>query len=227
MAYTLQQIFEALGKVENGGAMVADLQDVISKTRTEAANNRVARNKVLDMLGLRDGDNLDTSLQNLATTMAIVKQLGNPEELGTKMTALEKQLKDLTEKYTASEQKATEEHDKRIQTAIKSQLTAALAKGKAIQPDVFTQLLLANVKAKEDDSLVFKSGDKEISIAEGVEGWLKANPWAIKNDSHSGAGSGSGGNSGNDKKYSMEDIKGMSRDEINAHWDEISKGVKV
>lgn len=40
MAYTLQQIFEALGKVENGGAMVADLQDVISKTRTEAANNR-------------------------------------------------------------------------------------------------------------------------------------------------------------------------------------------
>ena len=227
MAYTLQQIFEALGKVENGGAMVADLQDVISKTRTEAANNRVARNKVLDMLGLRDGDNLDTSLQNLAATMAVIKQLGSPEELGTKMTALEKQLKDLTEKYTASEKKVTEEHDKRIQTAIKSQLAAALAKGKAIQPDVFTQLLLANVKAKEDDSLVYKVGDKETSIAEGVEGWLKDNPWAIKNDSHSGAGSGSGSNGGNDKKYSMEDIKGMSRDEINAHWDEISKGVKV
>ena len=227
MAYTLQQIFEALGKVENGGAMVADLQDVISKTRTEAANNRVARNKVLDMLGLRDGDNLDTSLQNLAATMAVIKQLGSPEELGTKMTALEKQLKDLTEKYTASEKKVTEEHDKRIQTAIKSQLAAALAKGKAIQPDVFTQLLLANVKAKEDDSLVYKVGDKETSIAEGVEGWLKDNPWAIKNDSHSGAGSGSGSNGGNDKKYSMEDSKGMSRDEINAHWDEISKGVKV
>ena len=93
MAYTLQQIFEALGKVENGGAMVADLQDVISETRTEAANNRVARNKVLDMLGLRDGDNLDTSLQNLAATMAVIKQLGNPEELGTKMTTLGKQLK--------------------------------------------------------------------------------------------------------------------------------------
>ncbi len=227
MAYTLQQIFEALGKIENGGAMVADLQDVISKTRTEAANNRVARNKVLDMLGLRDGDNLDTSLQNLAATMAIVKQLGSPEELGTKMTSLEKQLKDLTEKYTASEKKATEEHDKRIQTAIKSQLAAALAKGKAIQPDVFTQLLLGNVKAKEDDSLVYKAGDKEISIAEGVESWLKDNPWAIKNDSHSGAGSGSGGKSGNDKQYSMDDIKGMSRDEINAHWDEISKGVKA
>lgn len=38
MAYTLQQIFEALGKVENGGSMVADLQTEISKVRSEAAN---------------------------------------------------------------------------------------------------------------------------------------------------------------------------------------------
>lgn len=36
MAYTLQQIFEALGKVENGGSMVADLQTEISKVRSEA-----------------------------------------------------------------------------------------------------------------------------------------------------------------------------------------------
>lgn len=47
MAYTLKEIFEALGKIENGGAMVADLQDAISQVRQEAASNRVARNKVL------------------------------------------------------------------------------------------------------------------------------------------------------------------------------------
>ena len=45
MAYTLQQIFEALGKVENGGSMVADLQTEISKVRSEAANNRISRKK--------------------------------------------------------------------------------------------------------------------------------------------------------------------------------------
>ncbi len=27
MAYSLQQIYEALGKIDNGGAMVADLQE--------------------------------------------------------------------------------------------------------------------------------------------------------------------------------------------------------
>ena len=37
MAYTLEQILAALGKVENGGIMVADLQSLISSTRNEAA----------------------------------------------------------------------------------------------------------------------------------------------------------------------------------------------
>ena len=57
MAYSLEQIYAALGKVENGGAMVADLQDAISKTRNEAATSRLDRNKVLDALGLRNTEN--------------------------------------------------------------------------------------------------------------------------------------------------------------------------
>ena len=39
--YTLDQIFAALGGVENGGAMVADLQALITGARNEAAANRV------------------------------------------------------------------------------------------------------------------------------------------------------------------------------------------
>ena len=38
--YTLDQIFAALGGVENGGAMVADLQAIITGARNEAAANR-------------------------------------------------------------------------------------------------------------------------------------------------------------------------------------------
>lgn len=54
--YTLEQIFEALGKAENGGAMAADLQNLITGVRNEAAANRVEKNKVLDALGLRSSD---------------------------------------------------------------------------------------------------------------------------------------------------------------------------
>lgn len=226
MAYTLQQIFEALGKVENGGSMVADLQNEISKVRSEAANNRISRNKVLDALGLRDGDNVDDSIKNLATTLSVLQQLGgDPQKMGTQMETLQKQVKDLTDKYTASEKKAAEEKAKRIQSAMKSQVMAALTDGKAVKPDVFAQVLLGNISAKDDGSLVYKDGDKELSITDGVKGWLSANPWAVKNDSHSGSGSfGGSGSSG--KTYTMDDLKDMSRAEINEHWADISKGVK-
>ena len=63
MAYTLEQIFEALGKGDNGGAMVADLQSIISTARNEAAAYRVDRNKVLDALGIRESKNPEESFR--------------------------------------------------------------------------------------------------------------------------------------------------------------------
>ena len=67
MAYTLEQIFEALGKADNGGAMVADLQSIISTARNEAAAYRVDRNKVLDALGIRESKDPEKSLLNMRT----------------------------------------------------------------------------------------------------------------------------------------------------------------
>lgn len=226
MAYTLKEIFEALGKIENGGAMVADLQDAISQVRQEAASNRVARNKVLDALGLRDGDNVDEAIKKITDTLTTVRQVGNPLDIGSQMQSLQQQIKELTDKYTASEKKAAAEREKRIQTSITSQLTKALADGKAIKPDMLTNLLIQNVQAKDDDSLVYKDGDKEVSIADGVKSWLAANEWAVRNDSSGGAGSGAPGNGGTVKRYTNEELSKMSRDEINAHWEEISKGAK-
>lgn len=226
MAYTLDQIYEALGKIENGGTMVADLQDVIRGTREEAAKSRIEKNKVLDALNLRNGGDPDANLNNIVATLTALQAAGgDPSKLGTQVDALQKQVKELTDKYTASEKLAAEEKAKRIQSAMKSQITAALTDGKAVKPDVFAQVLLGNVSAKDDGSLVYKDGDKELSVADGVKGWLEANPWAVKNDSHPGSGMSGGGS--HEGAYSMNELKNMSRDEINAHWGEISKeGVK-
>lgn len=224
MAYTLEQIYEALGKIENGGTMVADLQDVIRSTRDEAAKSRIEKNKILDALNLRSGGDPDGNLQNIVATLTALQAAGgDPSKLGTQVDDLRKQVKELTEKYTASEKLAAEEKEKRIQTAMKSQVLAALTDGKAVKPDVFTQVLLGNISAKDDGSLIYKDGDKEMTIADGVAGWLKANPWAVKADVQTGAGGG--GSKQPEKKYSFDDLKNMSRDEINEHWDEISKGV--
>lgn len=223
MAYTLEQIFDALSKVENGGTMVADLQDVLRNTREEAAKNRIEKNKILDQLNLRSNGDPDGNLKNLVATLTALQNAGgDPSKLGAQMSDLQKQFAELKGKYDASEKKAKEEHDKRVQTAISSQLMSALAAGKAINPAEMSKMLSGNIFVGDDDKIIYRDGDKELSVDDGVAGWLKANPWAVKADVQTGAGGGSNKPSA---KYTFDDLKGMSRDEINAHWEEISKGV--
>ena len=224
MAYTLEQIFEALGKADNGGAMVADLQSIISTARNEAAAYRVDRNKVLDALGIRESKNPEESLLNMRTLFDEVRKLGNPESLGGQINTLQNQVKELTDKYAASEEKAKAEHTKRINTAMHAALQAALAKGNALNPDAFVKLLSDQVVVGDDDSLGMKVGDKTVSIEEGVNGWLTTNPWAVKNTAAGGAGSGSAGSP--KKVYTMDDLKGMTPAQINEHWNEIKDSMK-
>ena len=140
------------------------------------------------------------------------------------LTTLQNQVKELTDKYAASEEKAKAEHTKRIDTAMHSALQAALAKGNALNPDAFVKLLSDQVVVGDDDSLGMKSGDKTVSIEEGVNNWLAGNPWAVKNTAAGGAGSGSAGSPR--KVYTTEDLKGMTPEQINAHWNEIKDSMK-
>ena len=89
--YTLEQIYEALGKIENGGTMVADLQDAIRGARDEAAKNRLENNKILDQLNLRQSGDTDGALKNLVATLTALQNAGgDPSTLGTQMNDLEK-----------------------------------------------------------------------------------------------------------------------------------------
>lgn len=224
--YTLEQIYEALGKIENGGTMVADLQDAIRGARDEAAKNRIEKNKILDQLNLRQSGDTDGAIRNLVATLTALQNAGgDPSTLGTQMNDLKKSFEELKGKYDASEKKAKEEHDKRVREAINSKILSALTDGKAINPAEMSKILIGNVSVGDGDKIVYKDGDKELSVADGVAGWLKANPWAVKADVQTGAGGGSGLQGSGGAKYTMNDLKTMSRDEINAHWDEISKGV--
>ena len=229
-AFTLQQIYDALGKIEDGGAeMVLSLQEAISKTRNEAAASRIDKNKVLDALGLRDDNQkgeLDSTLQNLSETLAALKKVGEPEKLGKQISSLQTQLKELSDKYEASEKKVAEEREMRVKSNIAAELTSALSAGKAVDTKMFTKLLADNVTVSDDGSFVYHEGDKEVSIADGVKNWLAANAWAVKNDSSSGAGTKPQGGSKGNGKITMDELAKMSREEINANWDKISKGVE-
>lgn len=87
--YTLEQIYEALGKIENGGTMVADLQDAIRDARDEAAKNRIEKNKILDQLNLRQSGDTDGALKNLVATLTALQNAGDAlSTLDTQMNGL-------------------------------------------------------------------------------------------------------------------------------------------
>lgn len=87
--YTLEQIYEALGKIENGGTMVAYLQDAIRGASDEAAKNRIEKNKILDQLNLRQSGDTDGALKNLVATLTALQNVGGAlSTLDTQMNGL-------------------------------------------------------------------------------------------------------------------------------------------
>jgi len=207
--HTLQEIYAALAAVQNGPDMLLDLQNEISNLRSEAATQRAAKQKVLQSLGIQDGAEVDTAVAGIRTTLEALKTSGKkPDEMGTQFDQLSADVKRLSDELAAEKQGRQQEKDKRIGATKMSKALAALQAGNATNPEVLTKLILDNIVAKDDDSLVYKDGDKEIAVEEGISAFLAANPWAVKNPQNSGAGSKPPTGSGSEKdldKMSVEE----------------------
>lgn len=157
--------------------------------QTAAQAAKAARDKVLAALGIKE-DNVDAELAGLTASLEALKKSGTkPDEVGAKLAALTGQITQLTEKYNQSEQRAAAERTKRIEAAKLNKAVAALTKGNAANPSEIAKIVLASIQAKDDDSIVYCDGDKELSIEDGVKAYLAANPWAVSNTQKPGAGS--------------------------------------
>lgn len=209
MAYTLQEIYAALAAAQNGPAMLLDLQNEVSNLRSEAANQRTSKQKVLQALGIQDGAEVDTAVAGIRTTLEALKSSGKkPDEMGTQFDQLSADVKRLSDELAAEKQGRQQEKDKRIGATKMNKALAALQAGNATNPEVLTKLILDNIIAKDDDSLVYKDGDKEIAVEEGINSFLAANPWAVKNTQKAGAGSKPPAGASSEKdldKLSIED----------------------
>lgn len=205
MAYTLAQIFGALGGVENGKDMINSLQGIIDSNKAQDKSS-----EILKKLGVNSLEEVD----NLAATLNAFKKAGNdPKELATQLTNLANQVQDFKTKFEQSEQKRQEERTKRINSTIKNQLVAELTKSNAIMPETFAEVLAKNITANDDDSLTYNLGDnKQGTIADGVKAWLEQNPTAVKVDITGGAGS-SGNNNPPINKPTVEQMGQMTMEQ--------------
>lgn len=106
---------------------------------------------------------------------------------------LQKQLDDLNAKYEAAETARKDAEARRVQADIMQQTVAALTKGNAANPTEIAKILVGNITTKEDGSYSYTADGKEMSIEDGASGWLKSNTWAVKNTQNSGSGGVNGG----------------------------------
>lgn len=229
MAFTLQQIYAALAATgENGSAMMLDLQNEIGTLRTEAANHRSAKQKVLSALGIQDGADVDAAVTGIKTTLETLKASGKkPDEIGAQFATLSADVKRLSDELKTEKEGRQAEKDKRINATKMNKALAALQAGNAVNPETLSGIIVPNIIVKDDDSMAYKEGEKEISIEEGIKAFLAANPWAVKNTQKPGSGSTPPANGGGQvTKYTKQQIESMSPDEINKNWESVQASLQ-
>lgn len=190
---TLEEIYTLLGKVENGPEIGNTIKSELTKLRNEAAENRIDKQNVEKMLKELNISADDTGKQTVNQLKSLMEQLAadhkTPGDVNAQITAMRQNLKELTDKLTASEQKAQAAEAQRIDTAKNAELINVLTDAKAVSPSQIAKILFPSVKAKDDGKFYLIGEDgKELTVKDGVTNYLKNNTWAVNNTANPGGG---------------------------------------
>lgn len=156
---TLVELYEALGKLENGAEMISAVKTEISRLNGESAKFRTSKNEA------------DAKIAELTAKVEELTAKGTGDQ--TAAEKMQKQLDELNKKYEAAENARKEEQAKRVQADIMQQTVAALTKGNAANPAEIAKILVGSIKADEDGTYKFTNAKNEqVSIEDGAAGWL-------------------------------------------------------
>lgn len=178
---TLAELYEALGKLENGAEMISAVKTEISRLNGESAKFRTSKNEA------------DAKIAELTAKVEELTAKGTGDQ--TAAEKMQKQLDELNKKYEAAENARKEEQAKRVQADIMQQTVAALTKGNAANPSEIAKILVGSIKVDEDGTYKFTNAKNEqVSIEDGAASWLKDNAWVVRDTQNPGSGGGNGGN---------------------------------
>ena len=152
---------------------------------------------VLAGLALEDADDVADKAKNLKAALDTFAQGGKkPTEVAKQITDLTAQVNKVTKQLDAMTKTAQAEKTKRLDGMKMAKAVELLSKGHAASPENMAKLLEGSIIVKDDESLAYNGKDGEISLEDGVAGWLKENSWAVKANGGGGSGSPNGGNGG-------------------------------
>jgi len=111
--------------------------------------------------------------------------------------------------------------------AIKAKLTEAL-RDKIFGHDLLAETLIAQGKVKlaEDETVVFVNGEDEIDFDKGIKKVIESRPDLQKNTQAGGAKS-SNRQTAARPVYTLDQIRSMSSDEMDAHMEEVTASMKA
>lgn len=216
---TLAELLAKIAAMEGGEDMVKIIQAELNKkntenqklrdrakaAETEAANAKRMRSELLKHLKVSEEDadaddfDLEEALEAFINSSGDGKGKGkdSPEfiELQKQVKLLTKNVEKLTTEnktYLETAQKETKlRHDMMIENA----LLKSLEENKAVKPGFLAKSLAANIFVNEEGKLVYKDGDNEVEVADGVKNFLTANPEFVISSQKGGTG-GVGGPGG-------------------------------
>ncbi len=112
--------------------------------------------------------------------------------------------------------------------AIKAKLVEALRE-KVYGHDILAENLINSnaVKLAEDESVVFVNGDDEMEFTAGVKKLLESRPDLLKNNQVPGAQSKTKPNGGAAQRYTIEQIKTMTPEQIAADMDNVKASMAL
>ena len=186
----IAEVYQALEQLENGQDLITAIKGETSRLNNVAKTTREKlQQQITELTGERD--TLTTRVTELEQSAGANTGANSPE-----YKTLEKQLKDMSEKFELAETKAKEAEAKRIQSEIMAQALDAFTKANAVDPQEFARLVANDIKVQADGTYGYEKEDGTIgSIQDRTTEWLQGKTWAVKATGNTG--SGQGGNSGN------------------------------
>lgn len=200
----MKDVYAALEKLDNGADLITAIKGEINTLNNEAKKNRIAGEhtaeklkNVLAGLDLEDADDVADKAKNLKAALDTFAQGGKkPTEVAKQIIDLTAQVNKATKQLDAMTKTAQAEKAKRLDGMKMAKAVELLSKGHAASPENMAKLLEGSIIVKDDESLAYNGKDGEISLEDGVAGWLKENSWAVKANGGGGSGSPNGGNGG-------------------------------
>lgn len=242
MPVSAEDFKAALSKLDNGDELLEFHTASVNAEKDRGIQSRREANReaqhlrrfkiAMEKLGFDPKDesaDIEAFVDNIAVKMEAdtTKATGELAELQATLKKLQREFeKGQKELTTEREQRSQLQQQNRIKT-IESKLAPKLQEEFYGAPFIVKSLIADGmVDLDEAGDVLFKKGDEQLSMADGLKWLQETNADARRNKQNGGAGSAGGSVQPNRPKFSLEQIKSMTPQQMQANIADVNESMR-